>query len=240
MTESSTSRPASRMTTHDSSDITVHQTNRNQTCQLPRGWLPLANEPPKKTFVTVLITDSIMRHIPDNALGMNHQLHILHKTDTTGLEERRVRFDTLEGIKPDFIYVHLGINDLFKRKTFKEVTANYAEFSLFVDEKLPNSKLIFSLPLLTDRPEECNVIQNLHSITMDWIVAGDGNPNTRRCHFNTNNNLMKNNWTQKESCFASDGIHLTAEGKEAILKNFRFKTHALTRQAQLTRRFSIR
>ena len=55
----------------------------------------------------------MMRHIPEDALGTNHELHILHETDTTGLLEARVR-ESLNVLKPD--YVHLGINDFMQKK----------------------------------------------------------------------------------------------------------------------------
>ena len=92
----------------------------------------------------------MMRHSPEDALGTNHELHILHKTDTAGLLEARVR-ESLNVLKPDFIYVHLGINDFMQNKRYSDITANYAEFSLRISDDLPKSRVIFSLPTPTDR-----------------------------------------------------------------------------------------
>ena len=78
----------------------------------------------------------MMRHIPEDALGTNHELHILHKTETVGLLEARVR-ESLNVLKPDFIYVHLGMNDSIQKKKCSDITANYAAFSLRISDDLP-------------------------------------------------------------------------------------------------------
>ncbi|KAL5269421.1 hypothetical protein ACHWQZ_G003037 [Mnemiopsis leidyi] len=63
---------------------------------------------PNTTFKTVLITDSILRHVQGsaNVLGVNHELKVINKRDTSGLKEKKV-LETLEEYKPDFVYVHL-------------------------------------------------------------------------------------------------------------------------------------
>ena len=92
----------------------------------------------------------MMRHSPEDALGTNHELHILHKTDTADLLEAKVR-ESLNVLKPDFIYVHLSINDFMQNKRSSEITANYAEFSLRISDDLPKSRVILSLSTPTDR-----------------------------------------------------------------------------------------
>ncbi|KAL5247912.1 hypothetical protein ACHWQZ_G017170 [Mnemiopsis leidyi] len=66
---------------------------------------------PNTPFKTVLITDSILRHVQGsaNVLGVNHELKVINKRDTSGLKEKKV-LETLEEYKPDFVYVHLGLN----------------------------------------------------------------------------------------------------------------------------------
>ncbi|KAL5251105.1 hypothetical protein ACHWQZ_G016724 [Mnemiopsis leidyi] len=63
---------------------------------------------PNTPFKTVLITDSILRHVQGsaNVLGVNHELKVINKRDTSGLKEKKV-LETLEEFKPDFVYVHL-------------------------------------------------------------------------------------------------------------------------------------
>ena len=113
----------------------------------------------------------MMRHIPEDVLGTNHELYILNKTDTAGQLEARVR-ESLNVLKPDFIYVQLGINDFMQKKRSSEITANYAEFSLRISDDLPRSRVIFSLP--TDRYNESQVIGVLHKSTTDWIRNTEG------------------------------------------------------------------
>ena len=177
---------------------------RRQELRAPRprrsaGWFSGSAPSTCKNFVTVLITDSMMRHSPEDALGTNHELHILHKTDTSGLLEARVR-ESLNVLKPDFIYVHLGINDFMQNKRSSEITANYAEFSLRISDDLPRSRVIFSLPTPTDRYNESQVIGVLHKSTTDWIRNTEGHKETeeRRVHFNSNSNFRSEDWYQKK------------------------------------------
>ena len=194
---------------------------------------PNAHVPQKKIFKTILVTDSIMRHIPSDALGMNHELYVLNYTGASGLAERRVR-GSLEKMQPDFVYIHLGINDIFRKTDVKEITSKLAEFALFASDNLKESKVVFSLPLTTNKELECEQVRHLHALTMGWIVKGNS-PDTpvddRQCHFMTNQNMRTIDWTQKKIFFAHDGIHLTSAGKDAILKNFRYRIHSMARTA---------
>ena len=214
---------------------------RRQELRAPRrrsaGWFSGSAPSTRKNFVTVLITDSMMRHSPEDALGTNHELHILHKTDTAGLLEARVR-ESLNVLKPDFIYVHLGINDFMQNKRSSEITANYAEFSLRISDDLPRSRVIFSLPTPTDRYDESQVIGVLHKSTTDWIRNTEGHKETeeRRVHFNSNSNFRSEDWYQKKELFARDGVHLTPSGKDLMTRNFRFAIHSITRKIKQQQR----
>ena len=55
-------------------------------------------------------------------------------------------------MKPDFVYVHLGINDINQNINSSQTLKNIYSFNLLVDELLPGSKLFLSLPLLTGDP----------------------------------------------------------------------------------------
>ena len=167
----------------------------------------------------------MMRHIPQDALGTNHELHILHKTDTAGLLEARVR-ESLNVLKPDFIYsyVHLGINDFMQKKKSSEITANYAAFQLRISDDLPRSRVIFSLPTPTDRYNESQEIEVFHKSTTNWIRNTEGHKETeeRSVHFNSNSNF------RSDEC--RDWVHLTPSGKDLMTRNFRFAIHSITRK----------
>ena len=64
---------------------------------------------PNKTFKTALITDSILRHVQDldDVLGVNHELKVINKRDTSDLRDVKL-LETLIEYKPDYVYVHLG------------------------------------------------------------------------------------------------------------------------------------
>ena len=172
----------------------------------------------------------MMRHILEDALGTNHELHILHKTDITGLLEARVR-ESLNVLKPDFIYVHLGINDFMQKKNSSEITANYAAFSLRISDDLPKSRVIFSLPTPTDRYES-QEIEVLHKSTTNWIRNTEIHKETeeRSFHFNSKTNFRSDDWYQKKELFARDGVHLKPSGKDLMTRNFRFAIHSITRK----------
>ena len=179
-----------------------------------------------------------MKHIPEDTLGTNHELYVLNYTGTNGLSQRRVR-NTLEHMKPDFVYVHLGINDIFRNTAVKEISANLGEFSVFAHDKLKDSKIIFSLPLTTNKHDECEQVRQLHALTMSWIVKScppELPVDDRQCYFVTNQNMRTIEWTQKIQFFSRDGIHLTSSGKETILKNFRYRIHSMARTALQKRR----
>ena len=221
--------------------LTQQPSLRRQERRAPRrqsvGWFSGSAPSTRKNFITVLITDSMMRHIPEDALGTNHELHILNKTDSAGLLEARVR-ESLNVLKPDFIYVHLGINDFMQKKSSSEITANYAEFSLRISDDLPRSRVIFSLPTPTDRYNESQVIGVLHKSTTDWIRNTEGHKETeeRRVHFNSNSNFRSDDWNQKKELFARDGVHLTPPGKDQMTRNFRFAIHSITRKIKQQQR----
>ena len=192
-----------------------------------------------RKFTTVLITDSIMRQIPEDALGHNHNLHMIHKTYATGLSDQRYLRDKILLLKPDYIYVHLGINDLLSGRSTKQVLSYYMEFELYVHEHLRNSKLIYSLPLLTNREQECKLIVELRQQTMRWIENTPVGGENRGTLFNSNSNLYEvpngpNDQflpTQADGMFKPrGGIHLNNKGEQTILGNFRYVIHDITRR----------
>ena len=92
---------------------------------------PRATQTQKK-FKTVLITDSILTHVTKmdtiNALGVNHELHVFNKRDMSGLTNSRFREAVCE-LEPDFIYIHLGVNDIHQKVPLKQILSNIYSFN---------------------------------------------------------------------------------------------------------------
>ena len=108
----------------------------------------------RRVFKTVLITDSILRHVRDiDSLGVNHELHRINKRDSNGLTDDKV-LEEIQKIRPDYIYVHLGVNDVAQvpRVPLIKTLQNFMRFKKFCGWQW-GTQVIFSLPLLTADPE---------------------------------------------------------------------------------------
>ena len=195
---------------------------------------------PRYIFKTALITDSIMRHIGSmnegEALGQNHQLEILNKTDTRGLSHPDLR-RRLEHLQPDYIYLHLGVNDILDGRSPEEALQNIRGFIVFRDRRVPDAKIMFSLPLTTlrrgvayDRANE-NIIHLKTALTELAISGCPANQRLKdkRLLMNTNENLNTGGKLSFDKC-SQDGIHLSSSGKSTILGNFRHHIHEITRR----------
>ena len=189
-----------------------------------------------RVFTTVLITDSIMKSVPLDALGTNHKLHILHKGDSNSLGKDSL-LKRLEWINPDFVYVHLGINDICGRypKSNDITLSQFKDFSSYLSRNLPNTRLIYSLPLRTDDRFECDAVTDLTRRLINLVNVTNGSSNTLQCKvlFNTNSNfetIQGGQTIQTPDLFSQDGIHLTAGGSLQIIRNFRHVIHDLTRR----------
>ena len=193
----------------------------------------------KYVFKTILITDSIIRHINDlgegDALGNNHILDCISKSDTSGLNhldlKRKVR-----GIQPAYIYIHLGVNDMLNGSTVEAALKNLKEFISYRDEYVTHAKIILSLPLPTlksgHRYEQINLkIIELRNRMKDFVnkdTSSSKQPKDRKILMNTNSNLGRDGKLKEELC-SRDGIHLTTKGQSIMLSNFRHHVHEITR-----------
>lgn len=191
------------------------------------------------SFTTVLITDSIMRNL-DGDLGTYHELRIINKRNSWGLMEKKLR-DEIEDIQPDFIYVHLGINDISDGTDTSEIMRRFVNFSSWADNKVPRSRLIVSYPLLTCDTEMNKGVLMLRELLSDWSVKFNTTDDVKdmRLHLNRNHNFqarltMYDNsikLVQAQDLFCErDGVHLSRSGKRVILGNFRHHVHDLTRR----------
>jgi lysophospholipase L1-like esterase len=189
---------------------------------------PAVTTPKPREFTTVLITDSIMKNIKLNDLGVNHSVHMIRKRDSTGLINIDVR-NALKRLNPDFIYVHIGINDIFADRPIKHIMINFNNLITAKNEVARNAKIIFSLPLLTDNNRVNELVKKLrwaiHDLTTNLAYeTHDEELKYRELLVNANDNLDEGN-----DLFEEDGVHLSARGQRIIRSNFRCGIHTLTR-----------
>jgi len=166
-----------------------------------------------------------------NALGKNHELNLINKRDTSGLKDQQVK-DELLRTQPDFIYVHLGVNDVNQKFDLRVSLENIFEFSLFVEESLSDTKIFFSMPLMTTDNEANSRIGELRDAIWEFVTTTNKNERKpfkeRSLYYNPNANFMHDNQLIGEY-FMADGLHPSTRGKEVILGNFRHSIHEMTR-----------
>jgi hypothetical protein len=207
---------------------------REQLAPVTRHSRPPPAEDVQRQFKTTLITDSILRHVTSmdtpNVLGVNHHLSVINKTDLKGLVKNDVK-TTLLNQKPDFIYVHLGVNDVSQEETTDESIARVGEFFVYTEHYLPNTKVIVSLP---DGDPVANAkIKELRSgITqlIGFTETAERNKD-RRLLLNVNYNFMRDG-VQVQEFFDHGRTHLSDRGKDVLLGNFRHVIHDVTRDIQ--------
>ena len=191
--------------------------------------------PPITNFKTVLITDSIMRHINNKEdLGVNHELYPINVRDSSGLNRVDVK-RTIETIRPDYIYIHLGANDAFQNIPLRESLKNYLCLKKFVDW-LFNTKIIISLPLFTKDTQTNRKILDLREGLKEFSNHFHEShhtqcPKTKKIWVNANTNFCKNGLIA-EQYYGNDGVHLTDRGKDVIKGNLRHHIHHITRIMQ--------
>ena len=192
------------------------------------------------TFRTALITDSMMRHIgrmnEGEALGQNHLLEVFNKPNFRGLSHPVLR-RKLEHMQPNYIYIHLGVNDIMDSRTPEDVLQDIRGFTAFRDRKIPDAKIMLSLPLRTRKegPTYMKANEDILRLrtAMKELVNNGCSANQplkeRRLLMNVNTNLGIVGGISLDNC-CSDGIHLSSRGRSKILSNFRHHIHEITRQ----------
>eukprot|EP00116_Pleurobrachia_bachei_P007871 sb/3468133/ len=179
-----------------------------------KGKLPTVSERPTK-LKTVLVTDSIMRHISnEDALGMGHSLTVINRRSWTTLNRKsQETLDELIAHQPHFIYIHLGVNDHLKQvlllKRGPLHTHFRQEFLQKLEQELPNASITVSLPLLTNHSSSnARLIQfrvKMRSFCQDNDLCYENHKNFR-AHL-----------------LANDGLHPNDSGKEyEVLLNAKF------------------
>ena len=186
-------------------------------------------------FKTVLITDSMLRHINnDDALGVNHQLKTINKRDSSGLKHDDLR-QNIQEIRPDFIYIHLGVNDVAQDISPRETLKNLIDFKTFTDRFI-GTKLILSLPLYTGDYDTNLKIMGLREIMKEFVRHfHDDNPHVplkmKKIWLNANANFTKDGSVIQKH-YGADGVHLSNTGKQIVLHNLRHHIHNITRVLQ--------
>ena len=174
----------------------------------------------QQTYKTVLITDSILCYIrTKDILGVNHELVQINKRDSSGLLCKDLRRKIKE-IRPDFIYIHLGINDVFQEIPLRKTMENFLDFKSFTDW-LFGTKILLSLPLLTTDPSVnvrlADLRQGLKEISRHFQEPLTSQPHKfKKVWVNANSNLKKDDDAAIDY-YGRDGIYLSDRGKKAIL-----------------------
>ena len=187
---------------------------------------------PSGDFTTVLITDSILRHVMDmdtiSALGKGNKLHVVNKRTSAGLRHSDLR-DKISRIRPDFVYIHLGVNDVHQRLETSESIVNFIDFRTFLETNLPRVKLFISLPLYTRDSYDNEKIRQLRGELDDLVTISqnrlDGHIKDKPVHVNRNSNFRDDNGELRSEYYANDGVHLSDRGKRVILGNLRHHIH---------------
>ena len=194
----------------------------------------ISQDPPRK-FKTLMITDSMYKHVADmkdsdSILGVNHKINTYRRTDTTSLNTHSIR-DHLNKQKPDFVFIHLGINDLRNHTIhLRQIETNLDVFIKYLKDHLPDSKLFISLPIYTD-DEMLNLL--IHDARRMMVNLGKKeNENAdqvkdRRVFINANYDMFPQGEYTSEN--HSDGVHPSTKGQQILLKTLRRSVHEVTR-----------
>ena len=191
----------------------------------------------KEKLMVCLITYSIMRHATEDDLGAKYQFARFNLRDTKALKVKSVR-QKLEKIQPNFLYIHLGIHDVHDSTTQVDQSMNnLEEFVSFLTEKLPESKVIVSLPLLNGKEHQYKKIYDLRRKTSQMIyrindVEEKNGAIDQRLFTNYNHNFTDGPMKQKLRMFNTQGndyVHLSSRGKMSIVGYLRHTLYKIIR-----------
>ena len=179
-----------------------------------------------------LITDSIMRHITglDSTWQYKYKFYRIDCRDSNGLNMATTK-DELKRIRPHMVYVHLGINDLHRGADVHDVMDNMKEFDRFLEDWLPETRIVISLPLDNGKPQHNRLVAQLRSSMALYGCQGPSDHCEKRIHLQHNNNMLTENRDQelhqRTLFFSSDKLHLSERGKNAMLNIMRSTLHKI-------------
>lgn len=200
----------------------------------PRSDIPLEQALLKGSSIKVcLITDSIMRHIGSLASTWQYKFSFsrIDCRDSTGLCSANTR-DELKRLRPHIVYVHLGINDIHRGADKADVIDHMRDFHYFMDDWLPETRIVFSLPLPNGKQHHERLIAQLRSSISLYVNQGPSSSDKHKIHLQPNNSMMlvdENQEMQQKSIFFqnNDRVHLTERGKSAMLHSLRGMLHRI-------------
>ena len=195
----------------------------------------------RKKVSVCLVTDSIMRHVKETDFSDKYCMDFI-KIDTrdmSGLLHGKVK-ETILRKKPHIIYIHLGINNIQNGDGAPEISNMFGSFDLFLQDELPETKIIVSLPLYNGYEFQYRQINHLRASLMQYINKfGGDNADNRRLYYQRNINFFIDDSTLRQNVAyhnsPSDLVHLSDRGKGAIICNMRDSLHRLLRGYLRTR-----
>jgi lysophospholipase L1-like esterase len=145
----------------------------------------------------------------------------------------------LKRAKPQFIYVHLGINDIQSGTAVTEVVENHKIFIESVERYSPTSTIIISCPLLNGNSyHDRHVFSLRHTLTLlvNNIQGQSDNPSQRKLHIQKNNKFFistKSTRIQNPRYFQkNDRLHLSEKGKFAMISCMRATMESILKELQ--------
>ena len=197
-----------------------------------------------KKPVVCLITDSIMRHVVESDIGDKYIFHRVDKRCSSELSDERLR-SKLQRLKPHFVYVHLGINDIHNGTSTPRILNYFADFEMFASEKLKESKVIFSLPLLNGNMQNYGHISELRNSITRLVNTFDTQKDVmkRRLFHNSNLNFFEGQYNNRHhtnipqqqvarlfNISGKDPVHLSERGKATMICVMRNALHKILRK----------
>ena len=170
----------------------------------------------QETTKIMLITDSILKHVTTEHV-QPWSLIKVRVTKTSGLAEAEQK---VRQVKPQYIYIHVGVNDIHNKEKVHIIVYNLYKFTQKVRE-ISETTIIISLPLLNASTRDHHSIFTLREHIINWVMKEQQNNQTDTITINPNNNFFKNN-TQRSGLFAQDGLHLSKKGENVITENMRY------------------
>ena len=85
----------------------------------------------------------------------------INKRDSRGLNEAKLR-QKIKDLRPDFVYVHLGINDIMQKVPLIETLKNFLSLKSYIDS-IFGTKLVVSLTLFKADPDFNNYVTDLRN-----------------------------------------------------------------------------
>ena len=137
--------------------------------------------------------------------------------------------------KPDFIYVHVGINDLVDGISPERIVNNYADFLRFRDKSLPNTRVIFSLPIRTYAGILWESIEEVHKQTIrlvEKVRRSQSSPKDRLTFWIRNANFNWKDGSRVMHLMGADGVHPSRSGQRELSLNVQHVIHSITRTLQ--------